>query len=694
MAFESIPLSCHYDSDNVDVLQEFYRPLLKSAKRYDRAVGYFSSSTFRTCSAELATFIGNNGQIRLIIGCLTQTADIQALEGLSEKVHEEERQYLRDQVQKYLLELVAADPRAAGTFAQLVGAGVAQIKFAIRDVGIYHEKMGIFEDELGIKVAFIGSLNETAAAMSHGFNHESISVYQSLDAEIYARYGDTLEQRFDSLWKGKANKTRIYDLDAHSLTLIKNVANKTRDVEQEPVFTVYEALPEKFTLRPYQNEAIVAWQNNRLHGILAMATGTGKTLTAIDAIKRFRDKVKGGVVIVTVPLQNLAIQWVDALHLQGIETISVFDGFVGWYETVTNLFMATLYSDAVDIPCLVCVNKTFKGEQFQELLSILNGARQKNNLIIVDECHHFNGDEAIKKLPTHFNLRLGLSATPYDQFDEHADDRHLDKYFHSIVYEFPLGKAIEEGFLTKYKFHIFCCTLNAEETDLYEGLTRKIVSIAGGEDKISAEVWAQVQPYMLARARIVGAAESKLATLKAHLQEIGVKPYTLFYCGDGSVVEGDTRQRQVEAVSETLHELGWNSSRITAIESLKVREELLDRLRTRSIDAVVSIKVLDEGIDVPVCQRAYLLASQSSDRQGVQRRGRILRRSPGKEQADLYDFLVIRGATGAAMFSNLAKKELRRAYQFAKDATNRQEIVTQLELIQQSIGLTPGDPND
>lgn len=89
-----------------------------------------------------------------------------------------------------------------------------------------------------------------------------------------------------------------------------------------------------------------------------------------------------------------------------------------------------------------------------------------------------------------------------------------------------------------------------------------------------------------------------------HLQRIGRTPYTLFYCGDGKVEEDGEQLRQIERVSKLLHQLNWRTSRITASESLKTRELLLEHLRTKSIDAVVSIKVLDEGIDVPACQSA------------------------------------------------------------------------------------------
>ena len=693
MSFETIPLLRHYNSDTTDVLQEFYRPLLKRARRYDRAVGYFSSNTFKSCAAELASFIGQGGEIRLVVGCLIQPADIDALQGSAEELEEREQLELRREVEKYLIQLEEEDPKAAQTFAKMVASGIAKIKFAIRERGIYHEKFGIFEDELGVKVSFIGSLNETPAALTHGFNHESISVYQSLEPLIYAAYGRELELRFEDLWEGRANNTRVCNLDSESLKLIKRVASNQADRPSNGAPRTLERLPEKFELRDYQNEAIESWKANKYHGILAMATGTGKTLTAIGIIKRYRDKVSGGLVVVTVPYQNLALQWIDALQDQGIETIPVFENYLGWYDRVKTLLTASLYSDTINMPCLVCVDRTFKDDRFQGLISVLMGAKQKNHLLIVDECHHFNGADHIKKLPDVFKLRLGLSATPYDQFDGHNDDRHLANYFGPIVYEFSLGRAIREGFLTKYRFHILVCKLDDDETVQYEELTHKIVRIAGSDEHFTPATWARVLPVILARSRIVGAARNKLLKLREHLEEQGRRPYSLFYCGDGSVEDEGIKTRQIEAVSELLHDLGWRSSRITASESLQTREALLDRLRSQAIDAVVSIKVLDEGIDIPVCQRAYLLASQSSDRQGIQRRGRVLRRSEDKDVADLFDFIVVGGTTTAKTLITLAAREIRRAYHFARDSLNKAEVCAELEAIQQSLGLEPGDPD-
>lgn len=687
MSFADLNLRRHYDSDELDLLAEFYRPVLGRAKRYDRAVGYFSSSSFKACAEELASFVENTGTIRLVIGCLVSQADIDALQNEGLIASEAERQLLRNELRRHLLSIAGKDLTAAKLLAKLVASGVAQLKFAVRSDGIYHEKFGVFEDRHGLKIAFIGSANETESALSFGKNHESFAVFQSIEPMIYSAYGPELEDRFERLWKGKTKATRIYDLDDESLALMREVAShnyQSGPAHESPPLPELEA---RFELRQYQKDAIKAWAENQYRGILAMATGTGKTLTAIDAVKRFRDKVPGGAVVITVPYQNLAVQWMEALRAQGQDVVPVFASHTGWYAQVKNIFLAANISATVAMPCLVCVNDTFKDGRFQEMLELLSQAQQPHHLLIVDECHHFNSPDHIKSLPASFTFRLGLSATPYDQYAKH----YLDEYFGKIVFEFSLGLAIQEGFLTPYQYHVIPTHLDDEETELYEDLTRKIVQIAGSDEGFTPETLAKVQPLLLKRARLVGAARDKIIQLKRHLQVSGRTPYALFYCGDGSVEDDGIRHRQIELVTQLLHELGWRTSRITSEETLREREGLLEGLRRQVIDAVVSIRVLDEGIDIPACRSAYLLASQSSDRQGIQRRGRVLRKSEGKQMADLFDFIVLGGVTKSKSMSSLASKELRRAWKFACDAKNCVAVEKELELFAKGFGVQLGD---
>ncbi|WP_427913926.1 DEAD/DEAH box helicase family protein [Ramlibacter sp. MMS24-I3-19] len=409
-------------------------------------------------------------------------------------------------------ELKTVDMPAAVLFSQLVASGVIELKFAVRSAGIYHEKFGIFIDAYGNKVAFIGSTNETEAALSAGRNHESFSVFHSREPSIYEAYGAPLEQRFADLWNGRTKQTRIYPLDEQSLAMMREIAD-SHVSSQHPHAAALPGLASRYSLRPYQHEALQSWKAHHYRGILAMATGTGKTLTAVDAVKRFRGAVPGGAVVITVPYQNLALQWIDALREQGIDTLAVFDSYTRWHSQVKNYFLASQDAHIGSMPCFVCVNDTFRDGRFQELTGLLATAKQRHHLLIADECHHFNGPEQIGKLPEHFTFRLGLSATPYDQYAEH----YLDRYFGGIVFEFSLGKAIKEGFLTPYRYHVFGTSLDQEETEQYEELTHRIVKVAGSDESFTPETLAKVQHLLLARARIVGAARGKLEQLEKHL---------------------------------------------------------------------------------------------------------------------------------------------------------------------------------
>jgi superfamily II DNA or RNA helicase len=402
-----------------------------------------------------------------------------------------------------------------------------------------------------------------------------------------------------------------------------------------------------------------------------MATGTGKTKTAIAALKAFKTTFPSGLAVVTVPYQNLAEQWIGALEEVGLEAMRVYENFSSWAPRLTNLLLEAQINKN-ELPTIVVVERTFNSDKFQEILALLQNAQQKNHLVIADECHHFNREDVLDLIPDLFTYRLGLSATPYDQFSKH----HLDKYFGKIVFSFNLSDAIKNGFLTKYSYKFFPVYLNEEETIAYNELTQKIVSIAGGDEIFDPHIWPIVRPFLSQRSKIVAGCAEKLKVLVAHLSNKSPIPFSLFYCGTSNmdVDDGVSTLRQIEALTGVLHGLGWRTSRITADETLAVREKMIDMLRDQEIDAILSIKVLDEGIDIPSCRSAYLLASQASDRQGIQRRGRVLRLSEGKQSANLYDFLVVGGQQASKSMSSLARRELRRAYNFSKDSINFEEL--------------------
>jgi superfamily II DNA or RNA helicase len=82
------------------------------------------------------------------------------------------------------------------------------------------------------------------------------------------------------------------------------------------------------------------------------------------------------------------------------------------------------------------------------------------------------------------------------------------------------------------------------------------------------------------------------------------------------------------------------------------------------------MKVLDEGLDIPATSTAYLLASSAVRREWVQRRGRVLRKAPGKSLARLHDFFVVPPSLAERGGRSILRSELARADEFCRLAEN------------------------
>ena len=301
-----------------------------------------------------------------------------------------------------------------------------------------------------------------------------------------------------------------------------------------------------------------------------------------------------------------------------------------------------------------------------------------------DECHHHSSKNLSAALPQNAKLRLGLSATPEHYIDVEATQR-LKDYYGEIVSEFTLAQALDAKVITPYRYYISAVDLTEPEAVTYLELSEKISKLAGrskGSDVESSDD-DQLRALLSQRARLLGCAAGKIAALKDLLGNERPTPLTLFYCGDGSTEDEETGDwmRHVEQISTVLYSRGWKCSHFTSRESREEREQLLASFRLGIIDALVAIRCLDEGIDVPACRIAYLLASSRNPKQFIQRRGRILRKSEGKEFAVIYDFLVkfpqSRVASDACE-RQLVQAELKRVAEFAKLALNAGDAVQSL----------------
>ncbi len=703
-----------YKSDEDNILEDFYMPALSVARSYDRAVGFFSAATISYAAQAISAFVKHDGRMRLILGAFVDAEDIEAVQkgldarALSERVGQD---FLReiDRVDDDLFR----DRFEA--LAWLVAKGRLDVKVALRPKGMYHDKIGIISDENGDSVVFSGSANESLHALLPTHNYESIDVFPSWRPELEG-YHRPHRESFERLWSNTSRNTAVVDVPTavreRLLTVGERIqappdpnrelaiAQRIADQESGESVGGPPRVPSTvggvaFKIRDHQRAALKAWQlTGDYQGILDLATGAGKTITAAYAVTQMTKAIRGLTVIIAVPYQNLADQWCDNLALFSIRPLRCYVSKSAWLGELQSLIL-DIELGVAPFTAIVVVNRTLRSPEFQRLVARIPGQQL---LWIGDECHH-HGSQAFKDaLPKQAKYRLGLSATPEHYLDATRNAR-LDDYYGKVVFTYSLAQAIQDKVLTPYDYFPHLVELTTAEAEEFIALSveigRAMAREGGGEPSLG------LKALMMKRSRVIASARNKIPSLRTVLRNREPEPHTLFYCGDGYVDTEDDDDgrddddpgfsgRQIEVVCEQLDELGWTMSRFTSREPRKEREHILANFRIGLVDAMVAIKCLDEGIDVPACRTAYILASSRDPRQFIQRRGRILRRSPSKDVAIIHDFVVALPA-GAGDKEGFARKliasELRRVAEFAGLSRNRAHAYQTLRPILVAYGL-------
>ena len=697
-----------YKSDQNNILEDFYLPALSVAHCYDRAVGFFSASTINYAAQALSVFVKNGGHIRLILGAFSEKEDLEAVkQGYRDKE-------ISKKIGAELLSMISnvSDELFQNRFetlSWLVAHGRLEVKIALRERGMYHDKVGIITDEVGDKVVFAGSANESTHALLPTHNYESINVFRSWIPEHSEFFGPHIES-FERLWRNESQSTAVIDIPTAVREKLISVARSlsyTPDPEIEAAIIEHinsrnsgiigttAGKPNEpatingrpFKMLDHQVKALEAWKaKGDLQGIFDLATGAGKTITAIHAIVKLSALCDGLTCVIAIPYQNLADQWIEILSAFNIFPVKCYISRVHWEDKLRSI-VHELTMGSRSFAAIVVVNRTLKSPEFQDCLSKINGKRL---LWIGDECHHHTSIAYDGFLPTHARFRIGLSATPEHYLDEERNER-LNEFYGDIVYHYTLNQAIMDKVLTAYEYYPHIVEFTQNEAEEFVDLSEQIGRIIVRKSSKASEMSPQLTGLLMRRARLVGSAANKLPTLQAVLTDRKPTQHSLFYCGDGTVETDedddeskesiDQGKRQVEAVSSMLHGMSWNVSRFTSRESRKERDNILENFRLGIIDAMVAIRCLDEGIDVPACNTAYILASSRDPRQFVQRRGRILRRSPGKELAVIHDFIVVLPVDfnmDSHYAKRLIKSELGRVAEFSSLSENRSEAYERL----------------
>jgi superfamily II DNA or RNA helicase len=644
-----------YRSDRDDLVSAFFEPALSNSTRYDRATGYFCGSVLKLVARGLRGFIRSGGTMRLVASPQLPAEDVEAIS----KGYTLREQRVEAAIERTIEEL----ERSATTFyVQALTWLVANRRLDIRIAlatrspdAIYHEKIGVFSDGRD-SVAFTGSANETGAAL--GINLESIDVFTSWNDP--QRVAEKIRD-FEELWADRTDAVRVYEFPKALHNRLVKIA------PEEPPFEAEEdkpSLPDHVpSLRDYQKDAIAAWRRHGYRGIWRMATGTGKTLTAIRAARNCTDENLRTIVILA-PYKHLVEQWADELRKFACSPIICHSEHDWRLQAKLAAHAAAAGNGRSSQTVLVSTYETACSSDFSKMVTLFPESR----LLIADEVHTLTLKMSPQIASDAFTFRLGLSATPERYLDDEGT-REILNYFDGVIFEFGLRQAIEQGFLTPYRYIPVLCSLTDPEELEYQLLMKDIKELSSAEDKRRIE---RLRMLLKKRASVIAKAANKLSEFEriAKTTTAIADGHALIYCNPETI----------KIIQHFLgHELHIYAHTFTAHESQHERADLLRRFEAKELKALVAIRCLDEGVDVPATRTAFLLASSANPKQFVQRRGRILRRAPGKQEATIYDFIALpqRATESDAPY---LQKELTRFLEFAHLALNKHEAMRILEV--------------
>lgn len=699
MGLKELNLKSVYYSDEDNLLKDFYLPVLSQSVKYDRIAGYFCSNSLAIAARGIANLISNGGQIRLITNVILSAEDQQAIKEALLKKEDEvltEIENLEDELKKDHIKMLG----------WMIKKNLLEIKIAVVKSGIEHQKLGILEDSDGNIVSFSGSENETVQGWLH--NDEQFHVfYNWKESDKDHLFPDV--NRFNSLWEDKGKRVRIYAVtEAFKRGLVRNAPNNDDEFrklsikitgellyENSPKYGIKKRETKESILRGYQKDAISKWLSNGYRGIFEMATGTGKTFTALGCLMSIKKNITRFATVITVPYQHLLYQWGREVEKFGVEfdkQIIADSSHNKWRdELADSLSDITLgYKESVIV---LTTHDTFSSGDFISIIK--QNKKGFNILLIADEVHGVGAEKRKFGLIDEYDLRLALSATPKRWFDD-AGTEEIYSFFGGVVFEFGLKEAINtinpdinQTFLTPYRYTPFFISLNEEELQEYidttQSITYRLSQSLSADDKDET-----VSRLLFKRANIIKNALAKYQLLADILDDLGEDiKWTIVY----------STPQQIDRAMEIINKRRIFGHRFTMTQGTKPesrygglseRDFILQKFATGEYQVLVAMKCLDEGVDVPQARAAIIMASSGNPREYIQRIGRIIRRYPDKEVATIYDLVVV------PSFNNLPKelrtfeysiykKELERYEEIAKIAINNAEALEMIYKIRKRV---------
>jgi superfamily II DNA or RNA helicase len=680
----------------------FYLPTLSKSKKYDRISAYFTSASLGVAAKGIKSLIENGGKMRLLTSPYLSKEDV-------EVINKNIAQNINQVIEERLMHDLLTDEMKRSDCVEALGWLIAQKRLEIKIVlvlneadqvidsdtvgedGLFHKKTGIFYDDNDNIVCFSGSVNETRRGWRS--NVEEFDVYRSWKDDQLVEYIRPKIDRFEKHWNvGKGKRTLTLDFpEAVSKNWIKDIPADKDDLRifkdnDSVIKTKGIRAPITIETRSYQKNAIENWASNGYCGLFDMATGTGKTKTALLAAERLFHEKKGELsIIITCPYLHLTNMWAEDVREFGVSPIVGHSQSPKWQDKLKKAI--GLYNNRKIPFVLITTMNTFGSDFVKNRISDIKG----DVLIIADEVHRFGPGGYASKLSETIKYRLGLSAT-IERMGDQAGTERIFSYFGEKCIQYTLDQAIKDGMLTPYRYYPVRCYYTYEEYNRMIDINEQIDKLSKSNSSADR---AKIKELEINGSLLIAKMEDKIHKLIQNLHKRKDDHFIIVYCGATSIASdsdidpetgksGET-ERLITHISKKLRSsLDMELSKFTCDESNDDRRIIINDFKNKKVQAIVAIRCLDEGVNIPNIRTAFILSSSNNPREYVQRRGRVLRPAPGKEFAEIFDFIALpKNITrdkipgeNKDMELRLIARELKRVYEFYRSSSNEEDSIS------------------
>lgn len=726
----------------------FFSECLCSAKRFDLMLGFFSTTAINVLADGFAAFLYGGGKMRFIINDILNQEDKQAIaNGENQSFLPEfdlsDLENLKNTLSErsiHFFECISYLIRCNRFEIKIISPKDGS--------GISHTKTGLFFDGLNYvgfdgscnfsRTALIENIESLTVSCDWDGDIESAkiqeikddfeNVFSENDQNFNYISAENVKTNITKNFSSKnidellADELRIIDKDFSSKSLPQTIVSalkKTRTKIQSLIDTIKQSrqpkpkktepadhetprFPYPSGPRDYQKTAFENWKRNNQKGLFAMATGTGKTITSLNCLLEIYNRLGYYKAIILVPTITLVEQWEkECKKFWFGNIIKVCSKYPDWRSDISRLKTMDLLDKQSQRSYIII--STYASFVRSDVFRELNSFSASKLLLIADEAHNIGGGLMLQRLSDiKYSRRIGLSATPERQYNSESNQKVLDFFGckDGYTFEYSMREAIQNGALCRYYYYPHIVKLTQEEMSDYVEVTHKIVKMMGRTDAQSQEI---LTTLMLKRKRIIHKASNKKKMFESIIQQAFAKrgnlKYTLVYVPEGNKPDTDDAdifnstdifdddeeaERMINEYTKIVSNIDNHLVVRKFTSDSKDREQMLKDFSTGKTDVLVSMKCLDEGVDVPRSELAIFCASTGNPRQFIQRRGRVLRTHPDKRKAVIHDLIVIPDDYSAdnehfQLEKSIVSSELRRVRDFALLSENLADTETELD---------------